>query len=129
MNKNLLKTLLLIGLIGVSSCDQNRLFEDYQGMSMMQWADTDTVSFTYQTVKAVNPAPNPNPKGNKPGRRKPDPKKANQPKAEKAKPSTSTKPEGNAAADKPREGKKRRFSSRKKGGNNQGENKNINGNE
>jgi gliding motility-associated lipoprotein GldH len=50
MNKSLLKTLLLIGLIGVTSCDQNRLFEDYQGMSMMQWADTDTVSFTYQTV-------------------------------------------------------------------------------
>ncbi|HSJ69028.1 MAG TPA: gliding motility lipoprotein GldH [Anditalea sp.] len=51
MNKNLLIFFFLFGLIGVTSCDQNRLFEEYTHMQLMQWSETDTVSFIYEPVE------------------------------------------------------------------------------
>jgi len=51
MNKNLLVIFILLGFWGLASCDQNRLFEEYTHMQMMQWSESDTVSFTYDPVE------------------------------------------------------------------------------
>ena len=55
MNKTLLLLSVLLGMIGITSCDQNRLFEEYTHMQMMQWSETDTVSFLYEPIER-NPA-------------------------------------------------------------------------
>ena len=36
--------------LGFTSCDQNRVFEDYHGMSTQQWGIEDTISFVVPPV-------------------------------------------------------------------------------
>jgi len=51
MNKNLLVCFLFLGLSSLPSCDQNRLYEEYTHMQMMQWSESDTVSFSYEPAE------------------------------------------------------------------------------
>ncbi|KEO74790.1 gliding motility lipoprotein GldH [Anditalea andensis] len=53
MNKLLLVVVILTGLLGFTSCDQNRLYEEYNHLQMTQWSETDTVAFVYEpTVRS-----------------------------------------------------------------------------
>jgi len=51
MNKNLLIASLLLVIMSFASCEQNRLFEEYTHLQMMQWSETDTISFAYEPIE------------------------------------------------------------------------------
>ncbi|MFC3881803.1 gliding motility lipoprotein GldH [Algoriphagus namhaensis] len=43
--------LVLFSVIGLFSCDGNRLYEDFQPVADQSWAQTDTVTFDLSTLK------------------------------------------------------------------------------